>query len=452
MTYLSSLWPRQDERRLLGRFYLAGGISELFNLIWPFQFAYLFMVMERPEWAVVPLLVESATALTAEIPTGALADRYSRRQAVIVGNSLSAVALGLVPFAAQQMGPDQLIAVSASFAIWGFGQALVSGAGEAWVVDSLVVAGRRDMTHSYFARISSFESLGAVGAGALALLLLLSVDISRQWLDALWYIAGCGLMVAVLIQATIAERRPRPAGVDKEDRRASVLATMLLGLRPIRRSRRLLFFAVALVIASFPESAADDAFDMSLITKGMDARGLAPLGIVDNLIGMAAPLIGMLLVHRFGATRVLSLFLVIPAFAVSALFVAPLVVVVIGLYILLDFVDCLWDPVANARLQTLVASQNRATVVSTVNQAGGVMELLGVAVLALLLGEHSEQLSETVPDLITAFSGGGSRIMAAPVMQFGLSVPDLAIVLFMSSLLLALPFILLSARSRQLRS
>lgn len=448
MTFLSSLWPRQDERRLLGRFYLAGGLSELFNVIWPFQFAYLFMVMERPEWAVIPLLVESGTALIAEIPTGALADRYSRRQAVILGNSLSAVGLGLVPFSAQQTGPDQLIAVSASFAVWGLGQALVSGAGEAWVVDNLVVAGRRDLTDSYFARISSFGSLGAVGAGALALLLLLSLDISRQSLDALWYIAACGLLVAALFQATISERRPGPAAVDTQDKGASVLATVLLGLRTIRRSRRLLFFAVALVIASFPESAADDAFDMSLITKGMDARGLAPLGIVDNLIGMAAPLIGMLLLHRFGATRVLSFFLIIPTLAVSALFVAPLLAVVIGLYILLDFVDGVWDPVANARLQTLVTSQSRATVASTVNHAGGVMELLGLAVLVLLLGEHSEQLSDAVPDLITAFSGRESHVMAAPVMQYGLSVPDLAIVVLMFSLLLALPFILLSARSR----
>ena len=125
---------------------------------------------------------------------------------------------------------------------------------------------------------------------------------------------------------------------------------------------------------------------------------------------------------------------------------------VIVLYILLDFVDCVWDPVANARLQTLVASPSRATVVSTVNQAGGVIELLGIAVLALLLGEHSERVSEAVPDLITAFSGGEVGTVAVPVVQLGLSVPDLAIVLFMFALMPVLPFILLSARSEQVRS
>jgi MFS family permease len=102
VTPVGLVWPQRDERRLLGRFYLAGGIGELFDVIWPFQFAYLFMVMERPEWAVIPLLVESATALLAEIPTGAFADRFGRRRAVILGDVLSAAGLLLVPPAAQQ--------------------------------------------------------------------------------------------------------------------------------------------------------------------------------------------------------------------------------------------------------------------------------------------------------------------------------------------------------------
>ncbi len=445
MTPVGLVWPQRDERRLLGRFYLAGGIGELFDVIWPFQFAYLFMVMERPEWAVIPLLVESATALLAEIPTGAFADRFGRRRAVILGDVLSAAGLLLVPPAAQQAGTVQLIAVCASFGVWGLGQALVSGAGEAWVVDNLAVAGRRDLIDSYFARISSFVSLGAVGAGALAILILLSVTISRPWLDALWYIAAAGMLVAVTIKLSIAERRPAPDSPGKRGARPTVLVTILLGFRAIRRARTLLFFVLALVIASFPESAADDAFDMSLITKGMDARGLAPLGIVDNIIGMLAPLIGMALLRRFGATRVLSLFLVIPVLAVSTLFIAPVLGVLIFLYILFDFVDCVWDPVANARLQAMVASESRATVASIVNHLGGLMELLGITVLALLLGEHSDQLSELVPDLVAAFSGGASGVSEAPMTRVGLSVPDLAIAVFVFSLLLALPFILLSA-------
>lgn len=223
-------------------------------------------------------------------------------------------------------------------------------------------------------------------------------------------------------------------------------------MRAIGRSRSLLYFVIALVIASFPESVADDAFDMSLITKGMDARGLAPLGILDNLIGISAPLVGLALLRRFGATPLLSLFLVVPAVAVSVLYLAPKLWIVVVLNILLDFIDRIWDPLAEARLQRLINSDAWATVSSIVSYAGGLMELLGIAVLAVLLGEHSEQLSEIVPDLVTAFSGGAPYGVEAPLTRFGLAVPDLAIVVLIGSGLLALPFVLLSARHRASRS
>jgi len=445
MGVLGIFWPQQKERQLLGRFYLAEGVSELFFVIWPFQFAYLFMVMQRPEWAVIPLLAESLVALLAEIPTGALADRYGRRRAVILGDVLTACGFALVPLAARTGGADQLLAVSACFGVAGFGQALVSGAGEAWVVDNLVVAGRRDLVESYFARVNSFMALGAVGGGALALLILLGMDISRQLLDGLWYLSALGVLFGVAVEITIAERRPEPAPAETVKPVLGVAAIMLVGFRVLRRSRALLLFAIGMVIASFPESVADDAFDMSLITKGMDARALAPLGILDNIIGIAAPLIGMALWRRYGATRVLAVLLVFPALAVSVLFVSPLLVTVIVLYVLLDFVDYVWDPVADAHLQTLIESQTRATVVSIVSHAIGVIELLGIGLFALLLGEHSEQLDDIVPDLVTAFSGGAPRATAAPLTQFGLQVPDLAIVVFMFVALLALPFLLLSA-------
>jgi MFS family permease len=442
----SIFWPLGEERRLLGRFYLTHGIAECFNVIWPFQFAYLFMVMERPEWAVIPLLVQSTISLLAQIPAGAFADRSGRRRTVILGDIVTAFGFILVPLTSQLPGSEQLMGVCIGFGIMGLGQAMAAGAGEAWVIDNLVVARHREMVESYFGRMNSFLALGGAGAGLLGLLLLTSVVITRGWLDLLWYIAAFGIFCKVFIELSIDEHRPMEKSAVAEYVRPPLLTTVRLGFRALRRSSVLLFFFVALVIASFPEAATDDAFDMSLITKGMDARGLAPLAVINNLIGITAPLLGMVLLRKYGATPVLSLFLIIPALLVSTLFVAPLLEIVIVLYVLLDFFDGIWDPVAEAHLQTLISSDTRATVVSIVNYAGGIMELFGIAIFGWLLGEHSKALSDSVPDLVSAFSGEATQQLAqVPLSLFQLPLPDLAIVIFIFSALLALPFVLLSA-------
>ena len=113
---------------------------------------------------------------------------------------------------------------------------------------------------------------------------------------------------------------------------------------------------------------------------------------------------------------------------------------------MLDFFDCIWDPVADTHLQSLLSSETRATVTSLVNHAGGLAELTGIALFAWLLGEHGDQLSVIVPDLVEAFSTTQQTVVAAPLTQFGLPVPDLAIVVFVFAALLALPFILASTR------
>ena len=446
MSTLSSFWPGPDERLLLGRFYLANGLAELLNVIWPFQFAYLFMVMHRPEWAMLPLLVESGIALVAEIPTGVLADRFGRKPAVILGNLISVIAMALVPIAVYQPDIWQLAAVSGCFGLWGFGQALASGADESWVVDNLAVAQRRDLLQTYFARLNSFASLGAVGAGLLALLILLTLEISRPLLDSLWLLAAAGLLAATLLLRRVRELRP-PNTDASAGYGTSFVYTLRSGLKVIIGRRSLLLFVLVMVIASLPESAADDAFDMSLITKGMDARGLAPLSIVDNLFGIAAPLIGMALLHRLGAPRLLGLFLLIPALAVCSLIIWQTFWLVVALYIALDFFDCVWDPVASAHLQSQLASETRATVSSIVTHLGGLVELLGIGLLALLMGEHSTVLSAMVPDLVDAFAGGVNQPVQIAVGTLGLTVPDLAIVLFGLSGLLAMPFLIRSARS-----
>lgn len=442
MSENSAYWPDRSERQLVGRFYLAEGFSEVLNVIYPFRFIYLYMVMERPEWAVIPLFAESAAILLMEIPTGVVADRWGRKLSVISGGLLYALSLLFVPFAVSQPGLLQLWAVCLSFAVAGLGQTLISGAEEAWVVDNLSSAGRHDLIDRYFARIRSFASIGGVGAGGLALLILLTLDVTRSILDALWYLAAFGFFATVVIASTIPEHRPSQSEAHASPVQPPFSRRLLQGFRIILRSRALAMLSIAMLIGTFSGSVADEAFDISMVTKGLDARALAPLGILTDLIGVIAPLIGVVLARRLGVSRVLVTFLILPAALACMFFTGPALWEIVVIYLLLAFFDDVWDPVAEASLQRLIPSASRATAGSTVNQLSGMAKLGGIGLFALLLGEHSEALREATPNLVAAFSGGVVSHPQVPVSLFGLPLPDLIIVLFVVSGVLAVPFLL----------
>ena len=75
--------------------------------------------------------VHGAVALLLEVPSGVLADTLGRRRVLLAGAALTAVSLAGFAFA------DALVAFMASLAALAAGRALISGALEAWYVDSL---------------------------------------------------------------------------------------------------------------------------------------------------------------------------------------------------------------------------------------------------------------------------------------------------------------------------
>ncbi len=448
-------WPTQEERGLLGRFYLAGGLSEMLNVIHPFEFIYLFLIMERPEWAIIPLVTETAAVLLMEVPTGVVADRWGRKSSVICGDLVSALSWALVPLAASLRGANQLLAVSLCFTFDGIGQTLVSGAEEAWVVDNLRSVGKEDLTEQYFARIRSFSSLGGVFAGSLSILLLFMTKVDRNILNLLWYISALGQLLGVGIAAigipeyqVSQDKADFPEEEYFEDIEESFKERMVKGFKIIVQERSLFFFFLALVGISFAGSITSDAFEISLITKGLDARGLAPLDIVNDMLGMITPLIGIAMAKIFGITRSLVFFIILPAVSVGIFFLQPKLMAVVGLFLFFNIFDDFWDPVADARLHEMIPSRYRATIGSIVNQVSESAGLCGLGIFALLLKGQSSALQRATPKLPEAFSGRRGALPRMPNGVLGLPISDFALVIFTLSSLIAVPFLVVSYRKR----
>ena len=107
------------------------------------------------------LAVHSAVLIVLEVPSGALADTFGRRRVLLVGAALTAASLGT--FAVAQSVP----AFMASLAALGTGRALISGALEAWYVDSLRALDPAAPLTRGLSRGTAAEAT-ALGLGALA--------------------------------------------------------------------------------------------------------------------------------------------------------------------------------------------------------------------------------------------------------------------------------------------
>lgn len=443
MRFFGIFVPSREERDALGGFYLASFVSEVTNIVLPFQFVFLLMVMERPEWAIVPMIVSGLFVFLLEIPTGMIADRYGRKRSVVMGDVLSGLAWMSVPLALLFEGPAQLIVVCLAFALDGLGQTLVSGAEEAWVMDNLLEQDKAEMSEQFFAREKSVSSLGGVISGLLSWLILTVAPASGAVIVTLWIIAGLGQIAAALIELTIPERRIADDADEGMHGSPDFLREVRRAFDAIVRSQPLFVFTVVILLSAFATSVSGDVFEVSMITSGMNPKELAPLTVLNDLLGAIVPLLAVLMSRRIGARNFLVLLLIVPLVAVALLFTAPPLIAIIGLYILFFMIDDLWDPVADAVMHSLIPSSTRAATTSMINQASGLVNLAGLGVFAAMLGEHSAAVADAVPDMIDAFQGTAGPAPQMPDGFLGIPVQETALVVFTIVGALAAPIVAL---------
>ncbi|MGR7024837.1 MFS transporter [Geodermatophilus sp. URMC 62] len=324
----------------------------------------------------------SVTALLAEVPTGVLADRWSRRGALVLGGVAEAAG-----FAVWTAAPG-LPGFATGFVLWGVGGALVSGAAEALVYDGLAAVG----AESSYARVHGATTAAellvqvptALAAGAL-------VSLGGHPLVGWVSVAVC------LAAAGLATRFPEPPRTDGDDGAVPPATAVRAALRV--PGLRLVVAAVALLGGL---DALEEYFPVMARDRGV-STAVVPVAVLGVALAGAA---GAALAGRVGRlpSRALPGLLALSAalLAVGALGSRPVamaaVAVAYGLYLAVLVVG-------EARLQEQVPAAVRATVTSV---AG-----LGVEAASLLV--------------FAAWSLGGALAVAvlfaatAPVVAVGLS-------------------------------
>jgi DHA3 family tetracycline resistance protein-like MFS transporter len=202
------------------------------TLVWVLAPAYFVKTVGMSPLQLV--LVGTFMELTVfffEVPTGIVADVYSRRLSTIVGFVIMGLAIVFVGSIAEAW------AVILGWSIWGFGYTFTSGATDAWLADEIGVDNIRPayLRSAQLARVVSLFGIAAsVGLGLVAL-----------WLPIV--VGGC---VIVAVGAALAVLMPetgfKPAERGEAEGAARVMVrTGLTGARLVRR-RPLLLLILAI--------------------------------------------------------------------------------------------------------------------------------------------------------------------------------------------------------------
>jgi MFS transporter, DHA3 family, tetracycline resistance protein len=319
--------------------------------------------------------VFEATIFLFEIPTGVIADTYSRRASVILGlalEGLAAIAIGLT---------ESYPLLLAAAALWGVAATCMSGAYEAWVTDEVGV----ERVGRVFLRNAQFAYAGAI-IGALVGVGIATIDLGAALIFGGAMTLGTALVCAVVMPEHGFVRKPahERLGAVRDVRRTAVA-----GGRLIRAERLLLVIMAITFFIGAASEGVDRLWEAHLIRDvGLpDLFGLDPVvwfGLINAVGLLAGIVITSLLIPRFehadnaALARALMVLTAIVAGSVILFGVATGFAVALAAYLVARLARRITEPLYLTWLnRNIEDSSVRATVTSMVNQSGAVGEMAG---------------------------------------------------------------------------
>jgi DHA3 family tetracycline resistance protein-like MFS transporter len=355
------------------------------------------------------------SVLLFEVPTGVVADVYSRRLSILIGLALMGLGFvveGSLPvFAAVLLGQF----------LWGVGHTFTSGATQAWIVDEV---GEENAGRAFFRGSQAGNVCGLAGIG-------LGVALGSPAINLPVVAGGLALIgLAILLSLVMPETRfvARVARADASLRASldAMWGTLRDGLRLVRTHPAMLtIFGVGLFYGLYSEgydrlSAAHLMRDTTLPTVA-DLQPVVWFGAIQA----AGHVLGLLATEwvrrRVDATRAahvtralfsLSLALtgMLAGFAITGSFGAAFVLMVL-IHALRDLIGPLYDTWMNQRIDSRV----RATVISMSGQVDAVGQIAGgpgVGWIGSASGLRAALLTSTVllsPVLVLIARAHGNR-------------------------------------------
>jgi DHA3 family tetracycline resistance protein-like MFS transporter len=314
------------------------------------------------------------SAFLFEIPTGVVADVYSRRLSLIIGRFLVGAGFiveGLFPIFG---------AILVAQVLWGIGSTFGSGAREAWIADEL---GGRDVGRT-FLRGSQVGRVGGIAGMALGVALASGyTDLAIPDLAVPLVAGGClNILLGVFMVLAMPEEGFHPAPIQDRKPWTAMSQTFIAGVRFVR-GRPALVAVVAIALFYGASSEPMDRFWMLhiLTITGFNLPELGPLDPVVwwGIISAATMLLGIAaveVVRRYldidnprVALRTLS---ALNAFTIAGVVIFAVTgnfALAIAAYLVYQVVRGVGGPVKRVWINRQLESNVRATVFSMHAQA-----------------------------------------------------------------------------------
>lgn len=259
---------------------------EFFTAMPAFVFTAVHLVNDlhmSPLQLILMGTVMEATVFVSEIPTGVLADTYSRRASIILSFVLQGLAIVIVG-----VTNDPTVAIAA-WGFWGFGYTFMSGAFQAWITDEVGV----DNVGPVFLRGTRVGFVGAfVGLG-------LQAAIATQSLSAAVISGGVvtiltGLACLFVMPETGFTRRPR---AERGNALQELGSTAAAGARFVRVQPMMLLLLGVFFFAGMSTETLDRLWEAHFLRN----IGLPSIGSLDPIVWFALFSIPLLPLAYFGA-------------------------------------------------------------------------------------------------------------------------------------------------------
>ncbi len=319
--------------------------------------------------------IMEASIFVCEIPTGVVADTYSRRASIVVSFLVQGAAIVLVG-----VSREPVVAIAA-WGIWGFGYTFMSGAYQAWITDEVGV----DAVGGVFLRGTRVGFIGSLlGLG-------LQFAVAAQSLRAAVVAGGvltilCGVACIFLMPETGFRRRPRE---ERGHALQELRSTALSGAKYVRVQPLLLLLFGIWLFAGMSTEALDRLWEAHFI-RDVGLPSVFSLDPVVWFVLFSLPLIPLgyfgagILMKRFehaDAPRLVRVLLVLTTLMMAgqiAFGLAGGIAAAYGALLVYRVARSLTYPLEMTWLnQQITDSSVRATVISITGQSDAVGQAIG---------------------------------------------------------------------------